>query len=212
MWGILGGTFDPVHHAHLVIAEQTREILGLEGVLFMPAGIPVHKPDRLGAPVAHRVAMLELAIADNPRFHLSRMEVDRPGPSYTVSTLELLHRDLPGHDRFVLILSVEALAGFPKWREPQRILELARLAVVPRRGYRALGPSWLAKHFPGQEHRVRFLDVPELGHSASTIRDLVAAGRSVRYLLPDPVAQYIAEHRPYPSALRGQRLKEAAPR
>ncbi len=225
-WGILGGTFDPVHHAHLAIAEQTRETLGLEGVLFVPAAIPVHKPGRPITPVTHRVAMLERAIADNAAFRLSRIEVERPGPSYTVDTLELLHRDAregrapfhgagEGHPRgpdpFVFILSMEALAGFLAWREPQRVLQLTRLAVVPRPGYRAIGPSWVAERLPGQEDRVTFLDGPELGHSASTIRRLAAAGRSVRYLVPDAVARYIAEHRPYGSPGSGEAIKEADP-
>ncbi len=202
-WGILGGTFDPIHLAHLAVAEQTRETLGLAGVLFIPAGVPVHKPDRLVTPVGHRLAMVELAIDENPAFHLSRIEVDRPGPSYTVETLERLHADLgrPSDDPFVLIISVEALAGFLGWREPQRILELARLAVVPRYGYRPMGASWLAEHFPGQHDRVIFLDAPDLGHSASAIRGLSAAGRSVRYLVPDAVARYMTEHRLYPTEL-----------
>lgn len=225
-WGILGGTFDPVHHAHLAIAEQTRETLGLEGVLFVPAAVPVHRPGRPITPVAHRIAMLERAIADNAAFRLSRIEADRPGPSYTVDTLELLHRDAregrapfpapgQGHpgsqDPFVFILSVEALAGFVTWREPQRILQLTRLAVVPRAGYPAIGPSWVAERLPGQEDRLTFLDAPELSHSASTIRRLAAEGRSVRYLVPDAVARYIAEHRPYGSPGSGEAMKEAYP-
>jgi nicotinate-nucleotide adenylyltransferase len=197
-WGVLGGTFDPIHHAHLAIAEHAREALDLAGVLFVPAGIPPHKPDRSITAPAHRVAMVELAIADNPCFHLSRVEIDRPGTSYAVETLDILSRDTSD---LVFILSVEALKVLPGWREPSRILELCRLAVVPRRGYRPPARAWLAEHFPGQEDRVLFLDGPDLGHSATEIRRLASMGRSIRYLVPDAVAAYVRDQRLYPPEL-----------
>ena len=193
-WGILGGTFDPIHHAHLAIAEQAREELDLAGVLFVPAGIPAHKSDRAITPPAHRVAMVELAIAGNPCFQLSRIEVDRTGVSYAVDTLASLHRESPD---LVFILSTEALLGLPSWREPSRILELCRLAVVPRLGHRSPGRPWLAEHFPGQEDRVVYLEGPELGNSATDIRRRASMGRSIRYLVPDPVAEYVRTHRLY---------------
>jgi nicotinate-nucleotide adenylyltransferase len=198
-WGILGGTFDPVHHGHLAVAERTREELGLAGVLWVPAGLPPHKGEELVTPVSHRAAMVELAIADNPLFRLSRVEMDRPGPSYTVDTLERLRADgLGGDEGLVLILSAEALARFTGWREPDRILDLARLAVVPRGGHRPVRRAWLAEHFPGREDRVTFLDGPTLLDSATDIRRLAAAGRSIRYLTPDAVVRYIEDHRLYP--------------
>ena len=197
-WGVLGGTFDPVHFAHLAIAEQSREDLGLAGVLFVPAGIPPHKPTGLITPAAHRVAMVALAIAGNACFSLSRIEVDRPGVSYAVDTLEQLAGEYPD---LVFILSVEALRGLPTWRQPARILELCRMAVVPRHGYRSPGRAWLAEHVPGQEDRGLFLDGPDLGNSASDIRRRAASGRSIRYLVPEAVADYIARHRLYPPEL-----------
>ncbi len=201
-WGILGGTFDPIHLAHLAIAEQTRDALGLRGVLFLPAGSPPHKPDRIITAARHRLAMVEAAIADNPTFHLSRLEVDRAGPSFTADTLEHLSTALPdASERLVWILSAEALRGFVGWHRPERVLELCRLAVVPRPGYRALGRSWLAEHFPGREDRVIFLDGPRLGDSASAIRTLAGEGRSIRYLVPDAVARYINDHHLYPPGL-----------
>ncbi len=201
-WGILGGTFDPIHLAHLAIAEQTRDALGLRGVVFLPAGLPPHKPDAIVTAARHRVAMVEVAISDNPTFHLSRLEVDRPGASFAVDTLEDLSAELPdAAERLVWILSAEALVGFVGWHRPQRVLDLCRLAVVPRLGYRALGGSWLAEHFPGREDRVIFLDGPLLGDSASLIRRLAAEGRSVRYLVPDAVARYINDHHLYPPGL-----------
>jgi nicotinate-nucleotide adenylyltransferase len=203
VWGILGGTVDPIHCAHLAIAEQTRDSLGLAGVMFVPAGIPPHKSDRLVAPPSDRAAMVELAIAGNDSFRMSRVELDRTGPSYTVDTLaRLLDKDTHGSgERYVLIVSAEALMGLPSWRDPERILELARVAVVPRLGHPSPGRAWVAEHFPGREERVVFLAGPTLGHSASEIRRRASAGRSIRYLVPQGVESYIKEHSLYPAEL-----------
>jgi nicotinate-nucleotide adenylyltransferase len=197
-WGILGGTFDPIHYAHLAVAEQTREALALAGVLFVPAGVPPHKRGLAISPAAAREAMVALAIADNPTFRLSRVEIERPGPSYSVETVERLLEAGPQSSeeggQYVFILSVEALAGLRAWREPRRLLELCRLAVVPRLGHPLPDRAWLARHFPGQEDRVLFLDGPDLGHSASDIRRRASEGRSIRYLVPPPVEAYIHDH------------------
>jgi len=196
--GILGGTFDPIHHGHLVIAEEVREALGLERVLIVPAATPPHKPGRPVTAAEHRLAMAELAIAGNPAFAVSRMELDRGGRSFTVDTLEALRAERgPGAEDPWFILSSEALAELRSWRRPDRILELCRLAVVPRAGYDPLGAAWVAAAFPGREARVRFLPGPLLPISGSVVRRRAAAGRSVRYLVPDAVARYIAEHRLY---------------
>jgi nicotinate-nucleotide adenylyltransferase len=207
-WGILGGTFDPVHYAHLAIAEETREALGLTGVLFVPAGVPPHKRDRAVTPAAHRLAMVELAIADNPWFHVSRLEIDRPGPSYAVETVERLLADPPQpwdpEAGLVFILSVEALVDLRSWREPERLLRSCRLAVVPRRGFGVSGRAWVAEHFPGMEDRVVGLGGPDLGHSASAIREMVSRGRSIRYLVPPAVEEYIRAHDLYPPELWGR--------
>lgn len=145
--------------------------------------------------------MVEAAIADNPTFHLSRREVDRAGPSFAVDTLEQLLAEFPdAPERLFWIMSVEALRGFDTWRKPRRVLELCRLAVVPRPGYAAPDAGWLAEHFPGQADRVMFLDGPALSDSASRIRQLVREGRSIRYLVPDAVARYINDHHLYPPA------------
>ncbi len=203
--GILGGTFDPIHLGHLAIAEEVRETLGLERVLFVPAAMPPHKPNRTLAPAEHRVAMVELAIADNPAFELSRLEVDRPGPSYAVDTLEALVAGIRAAGRepdYTFIVSGEAFAELPTWREPGRLLELCRMAVVPRAGRRGPGREWLAERFPGQEGRVTFLDGPNLALSASAIRDRVAKGRSIRYLVPAAVIAYIGDHGLYTSDSR----------
>jgi nicotinate-nucleotide adenylyltransferase len=196
--GVFGGTFDPIHHGHLAVAEEAREALGLERVLLVPAAMPPHKPGRPVTPAEHRLAMVELAIAGNPAFEVNRLELDRGGASYTVDTLVAL-RALGESDPW-LILSSEALAGFPTWREPERILGLCRLAVVPRGGHAALGPDWVRDRFPGREDRVTFLPGPLLPISGSVVRRRAAAGRSVRYLVPEAVARYIADHGLYTDA------------
>jgi nicotinate-nucleotide adenylyltransferase len=192
--GILGGTFDPVHVAHLAIAEEVREALGLAKVLFVPAAMPPHKVDRPVSEPHHRLAMVELAIADNPAFEASRLELDRTGPSYTVDTLETLAADAPD---LVLILSAEAFRELRSWHEPARILELAQIAVVPRDGFPDANRAFLAEHFPGFEDRATFLTAPRLRLSASALRQRAANGRSLRYLVPDAVAAYIGDHALY---------------
>ncbi|MEO5965313.1 MAG: nicotinate-nucleotide adenylyltransferase [Candidatus Limnocylindrales bacterium] len=197
--GIIGGTFDPIHHGHLAIAEEARESLGLERVLFVPAATPPHKPGRRVADAAHRLAMTRLAIAGNPAFEASDVEVVRAGASYTVDTLEGFVATGIANPWF--ILSSEALAGFMGWREPVRILGLARLAVVPRGGFETLDRAWVREHAPGHEDRFRFLSGPLLPISGSVVRRRAAVGRSVRYLVPDAVAAYIAEYRLYSNPL-----------
>jgi nicotinate-nucleotide adenylyltransferase len=192
--GVMGGTFDPIHVGHLAIGEEAREALALDTVLFVPAGQPPHKPAGSVTSVEHRLAMVELAIADNPAFELSRIEIERPGPSYTVDTVEALVRDA---DDLVLILSAETFSELPSWHEPERLFEAARMAVVPREGYPAPDPAWLAAAFPGREDRVTYLEGPRLGLSSTAIRARVAAGRSIRYLVPDMVGAYIADKQLY---------------
>ena len=189
--GIMGGTFDPIHVGHLAVAEEAREALELDSVLFVPAGQPPHKPAGSVSAVEHRLAMVELAIADNPAFELSRLEVDRAGPSYTVDTVEALARDA---EDLVLILSAETFGELPSWHEPERLFDAARMAVVPREGYPAPDPAWLTEAFPGRETRVAYLEGPRLGLSSTAIRERVATGRSIRYLVPAAVEAYITEH------------------
>jgi nicotinate-nucleotide adenylyltransferase len=185
--GVLGGTFDPIHLGHLALAEEAREALGLERVLFVPASMPPHKQGIGVTAAADRAAMVDLAIADNRAFRSSRIELERTGPSYTVDTLEELRRDAGD---LWLILSAETYRDLPAWRRPDRILELARLAVAPRDGYEL--PA--TPRIRGTDARVTFLSGPRLRVSASEIRDRVAAGRSIRYLVPVAVSRYIADH------------------
>jgi nicotinate-nucleotide adenylyltransferase len=193
--GMMGGTFDPIHVGHLAIADDVREALGLERILFVPAGTPPHKPAVEVTPVEHRVAMVAIAIADNEAFELSRVEVDRPGPSYTVDTVEAL----AARYLVTVILSAETFHELPGWHEPDRLFAAARVAVVPREGYAAPDPAWLSKAFPGREDRVRYVEAPHLGVSSTGIRARIAARRTIRYLVPDAVASYIATHGLYRS-------------
>lgn len=193
--GIFGGTFDPTHIAHLAVAEEAAEACGLERVVFVPAGEPPHKPGLQVTDGEHRLAMIELAIAGNDRFVVDRLELDRPGPSYTVDTLEAFHAAVPdGQPDLVLIVSAEAFRDFLTWRSPRRILELARVVVAPRDGYADAGHDVLAVDLPDLAHRATFLDSPRLRLSASELRARAAAGRSLRYLVPDAVAAYISDH------------------
>lgn len=200
--GILGGTFDPPHLGHLAMAEEAREVLGLERVLFVPAGQPWQKADRAVTPGTIRLALVERAIAGNAAFAVDGREVARPGPSYTVDTLAALVAEGAEPDPW-LILSAEALAGFGTWREPERIVELARLCVVPRGpDPRRAVEAFLAR-FPTATGRLVELDRPRLEISSTEIRERVRAGRSIRYLVPDGVAELVrryALYRPNPVA------------
>jgi nicotinate-nucleotide adenylyltransferase len=199
--GVMGGTFDPIHLGHLAVAEEARESLGLDRILFVPAGRPPHKPVGSVSDPEDRVAMVALAIVDNPAFELSRIEVDRPGLSWTVDTVAALAVDL-GADpadggrtcNLTVILSAETFADLPTWRDPRRLLELARVAVAPRIDFAAPSREAMAARFPGLEERVAFLEGPRLGVSSTAIRARVATGRSIRYLVPPAVAAYVADH------------------
>lgn len=196
--GILGGTFDPPHIAHLAIAEEAREVLGLSRVLFVPAGQPWQKADRAVSPGPIRVAMVERAIAGNPFFVVDSREVNRPGPSYTADTVAELTAETDGE--LWLILSAEALAGFATWRDPEGILDLARLCVVPRDGAPDATLAAFRGHYPAAAVRMAVLDHPRLAISSTAIRARVRAGRSIRYLVPDGVATLISEHALYTPA------------
>jgi nicotinate-nucleotide adenylyltransferase len=197
--GVFGGTFDPIHFAHLAVAQEAAETLGLERVLFVPAGQPPHKPNRVITAGQDRLAMVELAIAGNDRFGVDRLELDREGPSYTVDTLETLRtRSEAGEaPALTLILSSEAFRGFPTWREPRRILELACLAVAPREGYPLVSADLIDREIPEFKERVAYLEGPRMRLSASELRTRAAAGRTLRYLVPDAVAAYIDDHALY---------------
>jgi len=192
--GVLGGTFDPVHVGHLLLAEEASEQLGLERVLFVPAGQPWRKAGRRISKAEHRLAMLRLAAEDNPEFEVSDLEVARPGPSYTGETLASIRVEHKDAEIF-FIMGEDALADLPNWRDPDRILELAMLAVARRPGSTiGEGCPELVAIAPG---RVVWLSMPTVGISASDIRERVQKGLSVRYRVPAAVDAYIREHKLY---------------
>jgi nicotinate-nucleotide adenylyltransferase len=184
--GVFGGTFDPVHNGHLIMAQEAVTRLGLDRMLFVAAGRPYHKRAPDLADVKHRVAMLRLAIRGNPAFEVSRVEADQAGPSYTVTTLETLRSTLRG-DLFFL-MGQDSLEEFTRWRKPERIVELARLVVVPRGGEDV--PSLPASI----RRRVLYVKPPRIGICSSEIRRRLKRGLPVRYWTPDLVLSYVTRH------------------
>ena len=187
--GVLGGTFDPVHFAHLVLAEQARDALALDLVLFVPAGEPWRKSHRVIAPGADRLEMLGRAIEGNEAFGISDVELRREGPTYTADTLDALAAERLD-DEFWFIVGADALADLPNWHEPERIVRHARLAVAPRDADDAEAPL---PAIPGIRGRIDRFAMPRIEISSTDIRARVAAGRSIRYLVPAAVAAWIAE-------------------
>jgi nicotinate-nucleotide adenylyltransferase len=198
--GVLGGTFDPIHMGHLIVAEEARIKLGLREVLFVPAGQPWLKLDRNITLAAHRVEMVRRAIADNPHFKLCTLEVERPGPSYTVDTLTMLRKQLGSEASLFFILGRDTLAELPLWKEPEKLVQLCRLVVVPRLGSKDL--KHLEAAIPGLLDKVIQLDMPVIGISSSEIRQRLAQGLPIRYLVPPEVEKYITEHKIYSTSAR----------
>ena len=193
--GILGGTFDPFHLGHLALARAARDQLGLERVLVMPAAIPPHKLDRSILPAGVRLALVEAGIAGEPRLEASRIELDRAGPSWTVDTVATLaaaERAAGREPDLTVILSAESFAGLPEWHEPERLLDLARIAVAPRAGHAPPDPAWIAATFPGRADRIVVIDGPQVAVSASAVRRRAAAGEPLTGLVPPGVAKVIA--------------------
>jgi nicotinate-nucleotide adenylyltransferase len=196
--GILGGTFNPPHLGHLVCAQEAHAQLGLDRVVLMPAGEPPHKRLAPGGPDAEqRLELCRLAIGDDERLAVSRLELDRPGRSYTVDTLNALHADDPQQE-LTFIVGGDMARGLPTWREPERVLALATLAVAERAGAARedvlgeLRPLTGGAGSPAGAERVRFFDMPRVDVSSSMVRERVAAGRPIRYLVPDAVRERIA--------------------
>jgi len=197
--GVLGGTFDPVHIGHLIIAEAVQVQLRLEKVLFVPAGQPWLKLQHPITPVGYRVEMLRLAILPNLYFELSDVEVERSGPSYTIDTMVELRNRLGAQADLFFILGCDALAQFAEWKEPSKLIQLCKLAVVPRANLAFSALEDLERHIPGITDRVSYVATPIIDISSSQIREHVARGLSIRYLVPDKVEEYIAQRRLYRS-------------
>ena len=190
--GLLGGTFNPPHIGHLVMAMEAREQLGLDAVRLVPAAVPPHKPMPDDPGVELRVELCALAAAAEPGLEVARIEADRPGPSYTVDTLRALHDASPG-DELTFIVGGDQAVGLPTWREPEALLGLARVAVAARGDVAREAVMERCAALAGAQERIVFFDMPRLDVSSSDLRARVAAGRPIRHLVPDAVAGRIAE-------------------
>jgi nicotinate-nucleotide adenylyltransferase len=184
--GVFGGTFDPPHVGHLIVAQDAALALGLDRILFVPAARPPHKTDRELTPAALRLRMLQLAIEGNDRFVTEPLELHRTGPSFTVDTLRELHRREPA-TAWTLLLGADQYAEFSSWREPAAIRGLARIGVLSRAGSQGIHET----------EGVRAVDVTRIDISSSAIRGRVAAGRPIRYMVPAAVEEFIADQRLY---------------
>ncbi|MFO1065677.1 MAG: nicotinate-nucleotide adenylyltransferase [Pirellulales bacterium] len=194
--GIFGGTFDPVHQGHLLIAECIREALALDEVRFMPAAVSPFKQHVPPSEAKHRVEMVKLAIGGNPDFVCDDREIRRGGTSYTVETLRELQREHPDAKLF-LMMGADALADLDQWREPAEICRLAFIAVAARGGRPAPNLEVLQKYLPANEpsdSQQHVVSIPQVDISSSEIRDAIRGGRSIRYQVPASVAAYIAAH------------------
>jgi len=189
--GVLGGTFDPIHTGHLIIASHAADALALDIVLFMPAQTPPHKLERVISPAEHRTAMVKRAIAGDERFAFSALDLGLGEPSFTADLIERLAADHPDSELY-FIAGADSLRDFPTWHEPARILQHTRLAIAARPGIE-ITPAVLSA-VPHLRERTALFDSPLIEISSTAIRERARAGRSIRYLVPDAVADYIGEH------------------
>jgi nicotinate-nucleotide adenylyltransferase len=187
--GIMGGTFDPIHHGHLVAASEVAALFNLDEVVFVPTGQPWQKAERLVSEAEHRYLMTVIATASNPRFWVSRVDIDRAGPTFTVDTINDIAALRPGAELY-FITGADALSQILSWKDSQDLLRLARFVGVTRPGY-----ELSAEHLPSDS--VTLLDVPAMAISSSDCRRRVQDGRPVWYLVPDGVVQYISKQRLY---------------
>jgi nicotinate-nucleotide adenylyltransferase len=186
--GLMGGTFDPIHHGHLLAAEEARHAFDLDRVLFIPAGSPWQKDDKTVTPGEQRFEMTKLATADNPAFDVSRVELDREGPTYTIDTLRTMREHQPDGELF-FITGADAISQILTWKDPSEVLELATFVAVTRPGH-----NLDDLRSANADDRIVVLEIPALAISSTDIRSRVSEGRPIRYLVPDAVARYIADH------------------
>jgi nicotinate-nucleotide adenylyltransferase len=195
--GVLGGTFDPIHNAHLIVAEEARAWLNLAGVIFVPAGQPWLKVDVPISAAEHRLQMVRLAIAGKPYCELSTVEVERPGPSYMVDTMAELRGRLGAEDELFLILGWDNLAALPQWHEPAKLITMCHLVAISRPDFPRPNLKKLNALVPGLAKRVLVMDKLNIDISASLIRERVSRGLSIRHLVPGPVNEYIKHNHLY---------------
>jgi nicotinate-nucleotide adenylyltransferase len=195
--GVLGGTFDPIHLGHLLVAEESKARLDLAEVLFVPAGEPWLKANNAISPAEHRLEMVRLAIAGKAYFKLDTREIERAGPTYTVDTIAELQARLGAGDELFFILGWDNLNQLPQWRQPARLVKMCRLVAVPRVDSPTPDLSSLEKAIPDLSQRVVLLDQPRVDINASEIRRMVRRGQSIHHLVPEAVERYIKEHKLY---------------
>jgi nicotinate-nucleotide adenylyltransferase len=195
--GVLGGTFDPVHNGHLILADVAEEQLDLNEMLFIPAGQPWLKTERIVTPAQHRLHMLQLALGDRPHFRISEMEIERPGPTYTIDTISALKGGLNAGDELFFILGQDSLMQIPQWYRAKELVQLCYLAAAPRPGVKKPDLKALEAEIPGIKQRIMLMKEPKVDINATDIRERVARGLSVRHLVPEPVNRYIKEQKLY---------------
>jgi len=195
--GVFGGTFDPIHSGHLIIAEEARLKLGLTRIIFVPAGQPWLKTNREITRAVHRVEMVKRAIAGNAHFELSTIDVDRPGPSYSVDTVSIIKKQLGGRAKIFFLIGWDSLAEIPEWHKPARLIQLCKLVAVVRPGFSRPDLKSLESSAPGIAHSVVWLDISPIDINSSDIRDRVAQGLSIHGMVPEAVASYIKEKKLY---------------
>ncbi len=194
--GILGGTFDPPHIGHLILAEEAWFQLNLDRVLLVPAGDPPHKRGSPLSPAFHRVRMVELAIADNPHFELSRVDVDRPGPHYTIDMVNLLRQQFPADTELYFLMGLDSLAELPRWHRAAELVAACRLVALSRPDVH-LDWEHLESELPGIRQRIVLLDMPELEIASHVLQQRVRQGRPIRYQVLPAVEAYIYHHNLY---------------
>lgn len=193
--GIMGGTFDPIHIGHLILGEQAWEALGLDKVLFITAGQPPHKPGAVEAEAVHRYNMVRLAVQDNEHFECSRIELDRPGPSYTIDTIRQILGLYGENTRVYLLVGADEAREFMTWRDPYGIKELSTIVVANRPGYPI--SEVLAALPPDFASAVKPLEIPGVDISSTDVRARIKLGCSIRYLVPGAVESYIRDNELY---------------
>ena len=188
--GVMGGTFDPIHHGHLVAASEVGHFFSLDEVIFVPTGQPWQKGDRHVSPAEDRYLMTVIATASNPRFSVSRVDIDRPGETYTIDTLRDLHSERGPGTEFYFITGADALARMMSWRDADELFKLAHFVGCTRPGHRLSGAGL-------PDERVSLVEIPALAISSTACRERVRAGEPIWYLVPDGIVQYISKRRLY---------------
>ncbi|MEO0565382.1 MAG: nicotinate (nicotinamide) nucleotide adenylyltransferase [Chloroflexota bacterium] len=194
--GIFGGSFNPLHQGHLIVAEFAAESISLDKILFTPVVDPPHKDGRGLVPIEHRCRMIDMSIGGNDRFDLSMVDSDRPGPHYSVDTVQIVGKQFEGSDIY-FVMGGDSLRSFPKWHDPMGIVAHCRLAVMRRPSYKPVQPDMHDDVLPGLSDHIDMIEAPPIGISSTRIREQLQMGKSVRYLVPDNVLDYIHEHQLY---------------